>query len=253
MATGDVERIGTGLNYYDWTTGETLLYSVDGSLMGYDPATKTTTTLDATRLTYPDRFFDSTDGRYIGMLSTPATVIDRAGTPVMQTIQHSNSTGSYDTPHYGYTWNADQTWVLVRYNIFFAGGGLGPESVVLASMDGRVRRELPMRGHAGFVPENAVAYLPNGQEVSPLSEPMLTIPTQTLVYALGWHPTDNNQLVMIDDGGLVFWSLDGETPSITARVKPMMPLPQDFGQGQVLHWLRTDLDFSKGKRSYTIG
>ncbi|MCU0462937.1 MAG: hypothetical protein MUF38_00020 [Anaerolineae bacterium] len=244
---------------YEWVEGDMLLIKAS-VLYRYDPATDELTALDITvelAKNYAPDFWPSPDGRFIGLLSDPTFIINSAtGKLVTQTAPHSASTGSIRYPVYGYQWNASETWAMADYNIFFAGGGVGPRASVVFDLAGTVRRELPSGGLAGFVPERVIPYLSPGQPRSLKTDPIYTLTQQGQVRAVGWHPTDPNQLVTYsDEAGLVFWSLEGQ-PHITRQVMPthLFPTHSSFQRGLKLVWMpeRDQVGFSQGLEIYIL-
>lgn len=159
--TGETSALSVWGNY-EWVEGDMLLIKAS-ALHRYDPATDELTVLDVpVKLagSYASDFSPSPDGRFIGLLSDPASVIDSStGELITQTERHSASTGSFLYPAYGYQWHPSGGWAMADYNIFFAGGGIGPRASVVFDLAGTVRRELPVGAMAGFIPERAIPYL----------------------------------------------------------------------------------------------
>jgi WD40 repeat protein len=236
VTTGTTETLPAKPSYFEWLSGDKLLWPYNG-LYIYDPATGDR----AEAIQLPDEnaqhgYFPSPDGRYIALTTRRPTFIDRSGIVVAQTTPHSYSTQAVCCP-YSYAWHSGSQWLMAEYIISFAGGGNGPISSLLFNIDNTIRRELPSDGHSGFLPDRAVPYLAPSQPVSFIKDPLFILPQDGRVDAVGWHPTDPNQLVTYSyKGGLTYWSLATGQPEIPQHIGGDLPYI-DVLSDRPIHWL----------------
>lgn len=236
VVTGTTQALPAKPSYFEWISGDKLLWPHNG-LSIYDP-----TTGDQTgAIEVPDEnalngYFPSPDGRYIALTTRTPTVIDQTGMVVVRTTPHSYTTQAYCCP-YTYSWHSGSQWLMAEYIISFAGPGGGPISSLLFNIDNTIRRELPSSGHSGFLPNRAVPYLAPSQPISSIKDPIFILPQDGRVDAVGWHPTDPNQLVTYShEGGLIYWSLASGQPEIIEHIGGDLPYI-DVLSRRKLHWL----------------
>jgi hypothetical protein len=233
VAAGETQQLAAAgeLNRYQWLPDDRLVYSSENYSAAYiyDPQTEQNTAVPW-RTGSNGRFNLSPDEQYYGAGSS---IFDRQGSPVSKLIMHSYGTGASAQP-WNYVWHPDSEWVMANYLIIIAGGG-GPPAALLVNLDGTVRRELPVDSAPGYVPDRVLPHLAPGQAASLKPDPIFILPQEGPVTAVGWHPTDLNQLVAYSyDSGFVFWSLAGEAPTITRQLPP---LPFWTSYPHNLHWL----------------
>lgn len=224
---------------YRWTPDNKLVIPDEDRLLLYNPETDSDIEIPLPdNMSYPE-FYLSPDGQLIGLPTNPATIIDLSGSIIAQSTRHSHSTNSISTPNYGYTWHPDGEWVMANYNIFFAGGGVGPSASVLFDLNNTIRRELPTSGNAGFVPERVLPHLAVGQATSVKKEPVITLMQSGNVTGIGWHPTNPHQLVTYaSSDGFTFWSLESNVPQIIDQITtPTINIPLSLHHGIPLFWL----------------
>lgn len=179
--------------------------------------------------------FPSPDDVATGLLTAPPQLQLATG-DIIPLFAHSASTAAIPTP-FRYRWSADGEWGWIDYEIQIAGGGESPKASVLFNRISRFQRELPIAGEAGFLPEQALAYLGAGSPQTALKAPIHTVSIVGRFALVGWHPTDSNRFVVYsDEDGLIFWALTDGGPSITAQVDVELPLGMEYPIGQVLRW-----------------
>jgi hypothetical protein len=236
--TRTMEVLPSKPSYYRWTFGGKLLWQSDGLYL-YDPTTgEQTKAIEVPDGTAPYGYFPSPDGRYIAVPAQTPTVIDQTGAVVTQIFPHSHSTGAICCPS-DYQWDANSEWLIAGYPIIFAGGAHSEIDVaVIFNIEGTVRRELPYQGFSGFLPDRAMPYLSPGEPVSAKKEPVMLLPQDGRVQAVGWHPTDPDRLVTFSaDTGLVFWSLAGGMSKVTEQIPVKYPREEIYQIDGTLYWL----------------
>jgi hypothetical protein len=83
-----------------------------------------------------------------------------------------------------------------------------------------------------------VPYLLPGEPVSAKKEPILLLPQEGRVQAVGWHPTDPDRLVTFSaESGLVFWSLASGTPEVTEQIPVTNQREDGYGVQSMFYWL----------------
>jgi hypothetical protein len=140
----------------------------------------------------PTGIIVSPNGRFLGTRENNGMnykIYDREQNKTLPWLNHSFAErGGLFTD---YLWQPDNYWYMTGQRISFAGGGGGPEAVMILNVDGTVRRELGVcfafPTCAGFVPDRVLPYLAKGSATSVVQQPLATLSFQPPV-AFAWSP-----------------------------------------------------------------
>lgn len=224
-----------GSLYYEWSDANILylLTDIDTITYRYDIATKRMRSLPMLPQNTYYSLSPAPDGIQVGLYNYRSHTGMIVNLDTRQRLTWPpHSLGTNGTISAEYLWHPDSQWFFSSEHISFAGGGGGPEALMILDMEGTIRRELSLcYCYAGFVPERALPHLGEGSPTSVIPEPTYTLPHENRVTGVTWSP-DGKKVASYsfsrdyDTGGkLHIWDVSG-TPELLTTYNVEMACDQ---------------------------
>lgn len=121
-----------------------------------------------------------------------------------------------------FDWHSSGDWLLVTFNMTWAGGCCPWTGTSIVSVDGRIQRELGpthLYDHsADWLPERVIEHLAPGNAHSVVPEPLLVLDHDAWVRGVGWHPDGRTLATYAENSDyenmLTIWDAGADSPYI---------------------------------------
>lgn len=195
------------VQYYDW---QTHTYSNAGYLDS----------------TYPYSLQFSPDYNYVAYDGNNVRVQNLITGEMFDYPRHSRT--SYGGPVTGYNWHESNQWFFAGSNTQIVDSCCNSRAITIRNLNESVGRELTLcygvYTCSGFLPDNVLPYLGNGQDESHIPEPMQILLHENAVEGVLWNG-DGTQLVTysqsenMNDGSIIsVWDMASDVPELIREI-----------------------------------